>query len=125
MDKKIADEINIIQSRVSILTWFLENPYLIKGLIKISQVIHDRLKLFSSLKVLMTTVLYIEDNDRNVFMLKHRPKSRGFEVLVATDGEHGVQTAQLEHPDIILMDLLAGKEWLAGYLSITCRSNYA
>ena len=73
----------------------------------------------------MTTVLYIEDNDRNVFMLKHRLKSRGFEVLVATDGEHGVQTAQLEHPDIILMDLLAGNERLAGYLSITCRSNYA
>jgi two-component system cell cycle response regulator DivK len=62
----------------------------------------------------MTTVLYIEDNDRNVFMLKHRLKSRGFEVLVATGGEHGVQTAQLEHPDIILMDLLAGNERLAG-----------
>ena len=38
----------------------------------------------------MNTVLYIEDNDDNVFMLKHRLETRGFKVLVERDGKQGV-----------------------------------
>jgi CheY-like chemotaxis protein len=51
-------------------------------------------------------VLYVEDNDDNVFMLKMRLELLGdFEVLTAEDGEKGCEMAAVEQPDIILMDL--------------------
>ena len=54
----------------------------------------------------MTKVLYVEDNDDNVFMLKMRLELLGdFEVLTAEDGEKGCAMAVSERPDIILMDL--------------------
>src|SRR5215471_14340819 len=55
---------------------------------------------------IVTKVLYVEDNDDNVFMLKMRLELLGdFEVLTAEDGEKGCQMAAAERPDIILMDL--------------------
>jgi CheY-like chemotaxis protein len=54
----------------------------------------------------VTRILYIEDNDDNVYMLKLRFELLdGFEVLVADDGEKGVAAAIAEQPDLILMDL--------------------
>jgi CheY-like chemotaxis protein len=54
----------------------------------------------------VTKVLYVEDNDDNVFMLRMRLELLGdFEVLTAEDGERGCAMAVSEHPDIILMDL--------------------
>ena len=53
----------------------------------------------------MTKVLYVEDNDDNVYELKSRLTRRGYTVLVASDGERGVSMATTEQPDIILMDL--------------------
>jgi two-component system, cell cycle response regulator DivK len=53
----------------------------------------------------MPKILYVEDNEDNVYMLVRRLKRHGFEVLVATDGEQGVAIAQTEHPDLIVMDL--------------------
>jgi two-component system cell cycle response regulator DivK len=54
----------------------------------------------------VTKVLYVEDNDDNVFMLKMRLELLGdFEVLTAEDGERGCAMAVSERPDIILMDL--------------------
>ena len=54
----------------------------------------------------VTKVLYIEDNDDNVYMLKMRLELLGdFEVLTAEDGEKGCEMAAAERPDIILMDL--------------------
>ena len=54
----------------------------------------------------MTKVLYVEDNDDNVFMLKMRLELLGdFEVVTAEDGEKGCALAVSESPDIILMDL--------------------
>ena len=54
----------------------------------------------------MTKVLYIEDNDDNVYMLKMRLELLGdFEVVAAEDGEKGCEMATAEKPDIILMDL--------------------
>ena len=51
-------------------------------------------------------VLYIEDNDDNVYMLKMRLELLGdFEVLAAEDGEKGCEMAAAERPDVILMDL--------------------
>jgi CheY-like chemotaxis protein len=54
----------------------------------------------------VTRILYVEDNDDNVYMLKLRFELLdGFELLVAEDGETGVATAIAERPDLILMDL--------------------
>jgi CheY-like chemotaxis protein len=53
----------------------------------------------------MTKILYVEDNEDNVFMLTHRLSRRGYEVVVAGDGEQGVARATEEQPALILMDL--------------------
>lgn len=53
----------------------------------------------------MPRVLYVEDNDDNVFMLSRRLQRRGYEIIVASDGESGIEVAQIEQPDLILMDL--------------------
>ena len=54
----------------------------------------------------MKKVLYIEDNDDNVYMLKMRLELLDeFEVLAAEDGEKGCEMAAAERPDLILMDL--------------------
>jgi two-component system, cell cycle response regulator DivK len=54
----------------------------------------------------VTRILYVEDNDDNVYMLKLRFELLdGFEVLVAENGEIGCAMARAERPDLILMDL--------------------
>ncbi len=53
----------------------------------------------------MAKILYVEDNDDNVFMLTRRLKRRGYDVIVAGDGEQGVAKAGQEQPALILMDL--------------------
>lgn len=53
----------------------------------------------------MTKILYVEDNEDNVYMLTRRLERSGFEVVVAADGEQGVEVARAERPDLILMDL--------------------
>ena len=54
----------------------------------------------------MTKVLYVEDNEDNVYMLKMRLELLGdFEVVAAPDGEQGCAMALSERPDVILMDL--------------------
>ncbi len=54
----------------------------------------------------MKKILYVEDNDDNVYMLKMRLEMLDeFEVLVAEDGEKGCAMAAAERPDVILMDL--------------------
>jgi CheY-like chemotaxis protein len=50
-------------------------------------------------------ILYVEDNDDNVYMLKNRLTRAGFTIIVATDGAQGVAMATSEQPDLILMDL--------------------
>jgi len=54
----------------------------------------------------VTRLLYVEDNDDNVYMLKMRLELLGdFEVLAAENGEKGCEMAATEQPDLILMDL--------------------
>jgi CheY-like chemotaxis protein len=50
-------------------------------------------------------ILYVEDNDDNVYMVKNRLSRAGFTVIVATDGTQGISMATSEQPDLILMDL--------------------
>jgi two-component system cell cycle response regulator DivK len=53
----------------------------------------------------MPRVLLVEDNEMNRDMLSRRLARRGFEVLIAVDGEQGVEMARSEMPDLILMDM--------------------
>jgi two-component system, cell cycle response regulator DivK len=53
----------------------------------------------------MAKILYVEDNEDNVYMLKRRLERAGFEVAVAPDGEQGLAVAHDQRPDLILMDL--------------------
>jgi len=50
-------------------------------------------------------ILYVEDNDDNIYVLKNRLTRAGFTVLVAMDGSQGVAMASAEIPDLIIMDL--------------------
>jgi CheY-like chemotaxis protein len=53
----------------------------------------------------MHRILYIEDNDDNVYMLKSRLERKGFSVIVARDGAEGIAMAVDHKPALILMDL--------------------
>jgi CheY-like chemotaxis protein len=50
-------------------------------------------------------VLYVEDNEDNIYVLRRRLGRAGFTVLVATDGEQGLLMAAAEQPSLIIMDL--------------------
>jgi CheY-like chemotaxis protein len=56
-------------------------------------------------KIFMPKILLVEDNEMNRDMLSRRLVRRGFDVIVAVDGESGVVTAQTELPDLIVMDM--------------------
>ena len=53
----------------------------------------------------MTKILYVEDNEDNIYMLKSRLERRDFNVVIAMDGEQAVEMATAEEPDLIIMDL--------------------
>jgi two-component system cell cycle response regulator DivK len=50
-------------------------------------------------------ILLVEDNEMNRDMLSRRLERRGFNVITAVDGGQGVELAQAETPDLILMDM--------------------
>ena len=54
----------------------------------------------------MPRILYVEDNDDNLYMLSLRFEAlAGYEIISATDGATGYAKATTEKPDLILMDL--------------------
>jgi len=53
----------------------------------------------------MTKILLIEDNELNRDMLSRRLQKRGYEIVMAIDGESGVAMARSETPELILMDM--------------------
>ncbi|HEU4342685.1 MAG TPA: response regulator [Candidatus Binatia bacterium] len=53
----------------------------------------------------MPKILLVEDNEMNRDMLSRRLERRGYQVIVALDGEQGIALAQSEGPDLILMDM--------------------
>jgi len=53
----------------------------------------------------MPKLLYVEDNEMNRDMLSRRLQRRGYDVLIAEDGEEGMAKARAEGPDLILMDM--------------------
>jgi two-component system cell cycle response regulator DivK len=53
----------------------------------------------------MSKILLVEDNEMNRDMLSRRLERKGFEVIIAVDGQQGVELAGSESPALILMDL--------------------
>ena len=53
----------------------------------------------------MAKILLVEDNDMNRDMLSRRLLRRGYEVVIALDGQQAVEMAAAEKPDLILMDM--------------------
>ncbi len=53
----------------------------------------------------MSKLLLVEDNEMNSDMLSRRLVRRGYEVVIAVDGAEGINMAQLENPDLVLMDM--------------------
>jgi CheY-like chemotaxis protein len=53
----------------------------------------------------MPKILLVEDNEMNRDMLSRRLARNGYEVAVAVNGQEGVEKAQTETPDLILMDM--------------------
>lgn len=54
----------------------------------------------------MKRILVIDDLPENVFMLQDRLEHEGFEVLTAYDGGTGIEKAESEIPDLILLDVM-------------------
>lgn len=53
----------------------------------------------------MPKILLVEDNEMNRDMLSRRLVRKGYQVVTAVDGAQGMVMAQLEAPDLILMDM--------------------
>ncbi len=53
----------------------------------------------------MAKILLVEDNEANRDMLSRRLVRKGFEVVMALDGQQAVDMAASENPDLILMDM--------------------
>ena len=53
----------------------------------------------------MAKILYVEDNEMNRYMLSRRLQRREHEVLIAVDGQEGLEKMKSVKPDIVLMDM--------------------
>ena len=53
----------------------------------------------------MPKILLVEDNEANRDMLSRRLMRKGYQVVLAVDGQSGVETAQTQAPDLVLMDM--------------------
>jgi len=53
----------------------------------------------------MPKLLLVEDNEMNRDMLSRRLKRKGFDILIAVDGKEGVEMAQGQSPDLVLLDM--------------------
>ena len=53
----------------------------------------------------MPKIVLVEDNEMNRDMLSRRLQKRGYDVVMAMDGQEGVDKVQAESPDLVLMDM--------------------
>ncbi len=53
----------------------------------------------------MSKILLVEDHEEIWDFLSRRLKRRGFDVVLATDGQQALDQARGEHPDVILLDM--------------------
>jgi CheY-like chemotaxis protein len=54
---------------------------------------------------IMPKILLVEDNEMNRDMLSRRLERRGYEVILAFDGQDALQRAATIPPDLVLMDM--------------------
>lgn len=57
-------------------------------------------------KISKATILIVDDNPNNVQLLKAVMNMRGFDVLVAKNGIHALETVKTDLPDLILLDIM-------------------
>ena len=53
----------------------------------------------------MARILLVEDNEMNRDMLSRRLERKGYEIVMAVDGQQAIDFAHSEKPDLILMDM--------------------
>ena len=53
----------------------------------------------------MARILLVEDNEMNRDMLSRRLERKGYEVVIAVDGQQAIDLAVAGKPDLILMDM--------------------
>ena len=53
----------------------------------------------------MSRILLVEDNEMNRDMLSRRLARKGYEVIIAIDGQQAIDMAASESPDLILLDM--------------------
>ena len=53
----------------------------------------------------MKKILIVEDNEKNLYMMKYLLEYKGYRVITAIEGAEGVKLATIEKPDLILMDI--------------------
>ena len=53
----------------------------------------------------MLKILLVEDNEMNRDMLSRRLQRKGYQIMLALDGQSGVESAKTEAPDLVLMDM--------------------
>lgn len=67
-------------------------------------------------------ILYIEDNEQNMYLVTFLLEKHGYSVSPATDGQEGIDKAATEKPDLILLDIQLPK--MDGYaVARSLRSN--
>jgi two-component system, cell cycle response regulator DivK len=51
------------------------------------------------------TVLIVEDNEQNLYLMRFLLERNGFVVIDAADGPRGIESARAHQPDLILLDI--------------------
>lgn len=54
----------------------------------------------------MTTILVVDDSSTDTYHYQKILEAHGYRVITATNGQEGIETAKMEKPEIILMDVV-------------------
>ena len=72
----------------------------------------------------MSTVLIVEDNDKNMKLARDVLQAKGYQTLEAISGEDGVKLAKERKPDLVLMDIqLPGINGIEAFRQIRADAN--
>lgn len=53
-----------------------------------------------------TSILVVEDEPKCIYIVKLNLEARGYDVIVARDGEKGVRCVAVEQPDLVILDIM-------------------
>ena len=72
----------------------------------------------------MSTVLIVEDNDKNMKLARDVLQAKGYQTLEAITGEEGVKLAREKKPDLVLMDIqLPGINGIEAFRQLRAHEN--